>query len=70
MYIMRITFILFVLLGTALTSFAQVSNTLTANNVVATFTNNGLFFNTGTVGGFEPIVNGAKQASLLEEAGL
>jgi Secretion system C-terminal sorting domain len=70
MYIMRIKFILFVLLGSALTSFAQVSNNLTANNVVATFTNNGLFFNNGTVGGFEPIVNGVKQASLLEEAGL
>ncbi len=67
---MRIKFILFVLLGTALTSFAQVSNTLTANNVVATFTNNGLFFNNGIMGGFEPIVNGVKQPSLLEEAGL
>ena len=67
---MRIKFILFVLLSTALTSFAQVSNTLTANNVVATFTNNGLFFNNGTMGGFEPIVNGVKQASLLEESGL
>lgn len=67
---MRIKFILFVLLGTALTSFAQVSNNLTANNVVATFTNNGLLFNNGTLGGFDPIVNGVKQASLLEEAGL
>ena len=39
---MRIKFTLFVLLSTALTSFAQVSNNLTANNVVATFTNSGL----------------------------
>jgi hypothetical protein len=70
MYITRINFILFALLSSALSSFAQVSSTLTANNVVATFSNNGLFFNNGNSGGFEPIFNGVKQASLLEESGL
>jgi hypothetical protein len=71
MYIMRINFILFVvLLSSALSSFAQVSSTLTANNVVATFSNNGLFFNNGATGGFEPIFNGVKQGSSLEESGL